>query len=135
MKSAFQCKIQIVPGGRIQYGHKLASAEFISHKLCLTTILEVYQITEPNGDPFIATCRNQLGWSIEVTAATLAELLEALERQTWLPRTAIAEIVGKLAEKPQVKRGRPFKPQVIYCTRKRRNGSEVRVTLTVGKAA
>lgn len=131
MKHQFQSKIQVVPGGRVLYGHKLAAAEFISRKHYLTTILEVYEVTDPDGDPFIVTSRNQLGWSVEVTASTLAECLETLKLQTWLPSAAVAEIVERLDEKPQAKRGRPAKPKVSYATRKRRDGSEI--TVTVGR--
>lgn len=130
MRNTFKSRITL--GSEVLHGIKLAQSEFISRRHYLTTTLEVYELTTADRDPFIITARNYLGWRQLYSATTVAECLDWLKGSR-LPKEAVSRIVETLAEKPQPKRGRPAKPRIVYCTRKRRDGSQV--TVTVGSAA
>jgi len=128
MRNTFKSRVAL--GGEVLHGVKLAQAEFISKRHYLSTTLEVYEVTTPDRDPFIITARNHLGWRQLYSGQTLAECLDWL-KSSRLPAQAVTEIAKALEEKPQPKRGRPAKPKVTYCSRRRRDGSEI--TVTVGR--
>lgn len=131
MRNTFKSRITL--GSEVLHGIKLAQSEYVARPHYLTTALAIYELVAPEGDPFVVTLNNALlGWRVEYTSQTLDGCLDWLKGSR-LPKEAVTNIVEALAENPQAKRGRPAKPRIVYCTRKRRDGSEV--TVTVGSAA